>query len=239
MVGERVHTELRNVVKTPLRRLSLVERNSKSVVSEEDHRCLINFVGIDSAEKIEEFSDFVASLQELKVQGEIQLFVNYRLVGSQRYKRVDPAVPQQVSVTDERRRPRQHSSDYEHQQGSTNLLTSIKLSLVEAIESVRKADEGVAPRAMSRLIAACNMTRKSTTMRKFRKSRELEEERDVLEMETNAEKEARNAAAAHLKALQACEPVTHKLAAKWLSVFKVILIFVRASKVPYLRGPNG
>jgi hypothetical protein len=41
----------------------------KGVVSEEDHHRLMDFVYLDSAQKIEEFSDFVASLKEPKVQG--------------------------------------------------------------------------------------------------------------------------------------------------------------------------
>ncbi|KAJ6530189.1 hypothetical protein B0H19DRAFT_967930, partial [Mycena capillaripes] len=82
----------------------------------------------------------------------------------------------------------------------TNSLTGIKSSLVEAIESARKVDEGVLheieialasgvlvnSRNESSHRAARNATRTSTTMRKSRESRELEDERAHLEMEINA-----------------------------------------------------
>ncbi|KAJ6530184.1 hypothetical protein B0H19DRAFT_1273850 [Mycena capillaripes] len=106
------------------------------------------------------------------------------------------------------RRPGQHAGGYEHWRGS---------SLDKLADCARKVDEGVLheieialasgvlvnSRNESSHRAARNATCTSTTMRKSRESRELEDERAPLEMEINAEKEARNSAAARLKALQA------------------------------------
>ncbi|KAJ7849019.1 hypothetical protein B0H13DRAFT_1906408 [Mycena leptocephala] len=165
----------------------------KSLVSEEDHRRLMDFVYIDSAEKIEEFSDFVGSLKEPKLGGIPREWILPCLIKSQ----------SPMSAEDCDNTPATTNTG-EAQPHWTNSLTDIKLSPVEAIESARKVDEGVAREIEIALTSGVLS----------RELRELEEELALLEMEINAEKEARNATAARLKALQARKSATRKPAAK-------------------------
>ncbi|KAJ6580920.1 hypothetical protein B0H19DRAFT_1251198 [Mycena capillaripes] len=66
-----------------------------------------------------------------------------------------------------------------------------------------------------RIVLSCGTQRDrtSTTIRKSRESRALDDERALPEMEINAEKEVRNASAARLKTLQARKSATRKPAA--------------------------
>ncbi|KAJ6568580.1 hypothetical protein B0H19DRAFT_1373187 [Mycena capillaripes] len=188
----------------------------------------MDFVYIDSAEKIEKFSQFVASLKEPKVQ--VSEWILLCLIKSQS--------PMSAEGWDNTPAT---TNTGETQHHWTNSRTGIKLSLVEAIEryvlfplarcqtqfffhTARKVAEGVTreigialksgvlvnSRNESAHRTARNATRTSTTMRKSCESRELADERVLLDMEINAEKETRNASAARLKALQAHKSATRK-----------------------------
>ncbi|KAJ7488638.1 hypothetical protein B0H11DRAFT_1069818, partial [Mycena galericulata] len=105
----------------------------------------------------------------------------------------------------------------EAQHHYTNSRTGTKLSLVEAMESGHKLDEGVVreidisiksgvlvnPRNESYHRRSRNTTRESTTIRKSRESRALADERAQIQLEIDAEKLAQKESSARLKALQA------------------------------------
>ncbi|KAJ7732490.1 hypothetical protein B0H14DRAFT_2639822 [Mycena olivaceomarginata] len=107
----------------------------KSLVSEEDHRRLMDFVYIDSAEKMEEFSQFVVILKEPKVQA----WWDHKVMS----KRILPCLikSQSPMSTEDWDNTPVTASTGEAQHHWTGSRTGIKLSLVEAIESARKVDE--------------------------------------------------------------------------------------------------
>ncbi|KAJ7734479.1 hypothetical protein B0H16DRAFT_1467605 [Mycena metata] len=110
----------------------------------------------------------------------------------------------------------------------TNSRTGIKLSLVEAIESARKVDEGVMREIeLSRNSGILvnghnesyhrrvrNSTRQSTAMHKAHESSVHAEERAQLEADIAAEKEVQKATAAQLKDLNARKSAYHKSRAR-------------------------
>ncbi|KAJ7805248.1 hypothetical protein B0H14DRAFT_2195848, partial [Mycena olivaceomarginata] len=102
--------------------------NLKSLVSEEDHRRLMDFVYIDSAEKMEEFSQFVVILKEPKVQA----WWDHKVMS----KRILPCLikSQSPMSTEDRDNTSVTTSTGEAQHHWTGSRTGIKLSLVEAIE---------------------------------------------------------------------------------------------------------
>ncbi|KAJ6592738.1 hypothetical protein B0H19DRAFT_1365112 [Mycena capillaripes] len=190
----------------------------RGLVSEQDYHRLMDFTYIDSEETLEEFSEYVRGLGVKKIQDwwnhkAMSAWILPCLIKSQ----------SPMSAEDWDNTPATTNTG-EAQHHWTNSRTGTKLSLVEAIETARKVDEGVAreieislksgvlvnPRNDLSHRLARNTTRASTTMRKSRESRELADEQALLQMEIEAEKEARKASAARLKALQVRKSAARK-----------------------------
>ncbi|KAF7367098.1 hypothetical protein MSAN_00969300 [Mycena sanguinolenta] len=182
----------------------------RKLVSEDDFNRLMDFVYIDSPEKLEEFSEFV---RRLGVK-EIQDWWDHKALSPW----ILPCLIKSQSPMS--------SEDWDNTPASTNTgegqhhwtksLTGTKLSLVEAIETARKVDQDVAreieiaiksgilvnPRNESVHRLACNTTRAATTIRKSHESRQRADERALLQMEIEAEQAARKASAMRLKDLR-------------------------------------
>ncbi|KAJ7799947.1 hypothetical protein B0H13DRAFT_2390684 [Mycena leptocephala] len=200
--GEEVAPEFIKLCMTHAKRGVL---DFRSLVSEEDYQRLMDFVYIDSAEKLDEFSEFVRGLGVKKIQDwwdhkAMSAWILPCLIKSQ----------SPMSAEDWDSTPSTTNTG-EAQHHWTNSQTGVKLSLVEAIESARKLDERVAHEIelsiQSGILVnshneayhrtARNATRHSTTIRKARESHEL------------AEAEKRESAA-RLKALQTRKSATRK-----------------------------
>ncbi|KAJ7191167.1 hypothetical protein B0H12DRAFT_1172358, partial [Mycena haematopus] len=190
----------------------------RGLVSDGEYNRLMDFVYIDSDEKLKEFSEFVRSLGVKKIQDwwdhkAMSAWILPCLIKSQ-----SPMSPEDWDNTSAT------TNTGEAQHHWTNTRTGTKLTVVEAIETARKVDEAVAreiemsiasgilvnPRNESVHRLARNTTRAATTMRKSRESRQLADERALLELEIEAEKEVRNASAARLKDLQARKSAARK-----------------------------
>ncbi|KAJ7782537.1 hypothetical protein DFH07DRAFT_1010922 [Mycena maculata] len=179
----------------------------KSLVSEQDFNRLMDFVYIDSAEKLQEFSEFVRSLGVKKIQDwwdhkEMSPWILPCMIKSQ----------SRMSAEDWDNTPATTNTG-EAQHHWTNLQTGVKQLLVEAMESGRKLDERVAREIKTSIESGVlinphnesfhrrgrNATRQATTIRKARESRELGDERAGLALEIEAEKQARKESAATTK----------------------------------------
>ncbi|KAJ7629917.1 hypothetical protein B0H17DRAFT_962570, partial [Mycena rosella] len=187
----------------------------ESLVSKEDYAHLMNFMYIDSAEKIDEFSEFVRGLGVKKIQDwwdhkEMSAWILPCLIKSQ-----SPMSAEDWDNT------AATTNTGEAQHHWTRTQTGSKLSLVEAIETARKLDERVA-REIEISIKhgvlvnsnnepyhrrALNTMRTSTTVRKSRESDERAEKRARIELEIQAEKEG---SAARLKVLKERKSATGK-----------------------------
>ncbi|KAJ7458041.1 hypothetical protein B0H11DRAFT_2062428, partial [Mycena galericulata] len=206
--GEEVASEFVKLCITHAKRAVL---DFRSLVSEEDYNRLMDFVYIDSEEALEEFSGFVRGLGVKKIQDwwdhkEMSSWILPCLVKSQ----------SRMSAEDWDNTPATTNTG-EAQHHYTNSRTGTKLSLVEAMESGHKLDEGVVreidisiksgvlvnPRNESYHRRFRNTTRESTTIRKSRESRALADERAQIQLEIDAEKLAQKESSARLKALQA------------------------------------
>ncbi|KAJ7741239.1 hypothetical protein B0H14DRAFT_2407376, partial [Mycena olivaceomarginata] len=182
----------------------------KSHVSEEDHRRLMDFMYIDSAEKLTEFDNFVWSLGVKKVQDwwdhkAMSPWILPCLIKSQ-----SPMSPEDWDNTPST------TNTGEAQHHWTNHQIGVKQSLVEAIENARKLDERVAREIEISIRSgvlinsqnesynrrARNTTRQSTAMRKSHASHQLADERAEIELEIEALRAEKQDSAARLKALQ-------------------------------------
>ncbi|KAJ6514663.1 hypothetical protein DFH09DRAFT_1373940 [Mycena vulgaris] len=176
--AEEVAPEIIKLCTTHGKRAVLDFRGS---IPDDDYSRLMDFVYIDSTEKLEEFSEFVRGLGVKKIQDwwdhkEMSTWILPCLVKSQ----------SPMSAEDWDNTPATTNTG-EAQHHWTNSRTGTKSSLVEAIESARKVDEGVAreieiaiqscvlvnPRNESFHRTARNSTRRATTMRKSRESRDI------------------------------------------------------------------
>ncbi|KAJ6579367.1 hypothetical protein B0H10DRAFT_1746055, partial [Mycena sp. CBHHK59/15] len=181
----------------------------KSLVSEEDYNCLMDFVYIDSEEKLNEFSNFVRGLGVRKIQDwwdhkEMSAWIIPCLIKSQ----------SRMSPEDWDRTPSTTNMG-EAQHHWTNSLTGTKLSLVEAIESARKADEDTACDIEISLKSgvllnshneafhcmARSSQRQSTSICKAHESNKLADERARIQFEIEMEKEAWRQSSARQKLL--------------------------------------
>ncbi|KAF7353417.1 hypothetical protein MSAN_01530800 [Mycena sanguinolenta] len=193
----------------------------RKLVSEDEFNRLMDFVYIDSPEKLEEFSEFVHSLGVKEIQDwwdhkALSPWILRCLIKSK----------SPMSAEDWENTP-DTTNMGEGQHHWTNSLTGTKLSLVEAIESARKVDQDVAreieiaiksgilvnPRNESVHRLAHNTTRAATTMRKSHESRQLADERALIQREIEAEQAARKASAARLKELKERKSAAHKSSA--------------------------
>ncbi|KAJ7698207.1 hypothetical protein B0H16DRAFT_1903439 [Mycena metata] len=194
----------------------------RSLVSESEYQHLIDFPYIESEEDLNEFSEFVRGLGIKKIQDwwdhkAMSAWILPCLVKSQ----------SPMSAEDWDNTPATTNTG-EAQHHWTNSRTGIKLSLVEAIESARKVDEGVVREIeLSRNSGILvnghnesyhrrvrNSTRQSTAMHKAHESSVHAEERAQLEADIAAEKEVQKATAARLKDLNARKSAYHKSRAR-------------------------
>ncbi|KAJ7465504.1 hypothetical protein FB451DRAFT_994497, partial [Mycena latifolia] len=183
----------------------------KPYVSEEDHRRLMDFVYIDSAEKLAEFDQFVRSLAVKEVEDwwdhkAMSAWILPCLIKSQ----------SPMSAEDWDNTPSTTNTG-EAQHHWTNLQTGVKQSLVEVIENARKLDERVAreieisirsgvlvnSRNESYDRRARNTARQSATIRKAHESHQLSDEVAELDHEIEELRLDKQESAARLKALQA------------------------------------
>ncbi|KAJ6573309.1 hypothetical protein B0H10DRAFT_2199442 [Mycena sp. CBHHK59/15] len=186
--GEKIAPEIIKLCTTHGKRAVL---DFKSLVSEADYQRLMDFIYIDSTEKLDEFSEFVRGLGVKKIQDwwdhkAISPWILPCLIKSQ----------SPMSADDWDSTPSTTNTG-EGQHHWTNSRTGIKLSLVEAIESTRKLDMEVLreieiSKKSGVLINSHNesshrrvrnTTRQSTTMRKVHESNQLSEERDNIDIE--------------------------------------------------------
>ncbi|KAJ7805237.1 hypothetical protein B0H14DRAFT_2186875, partial [Mycena olivaceomarginata] len=114
--------------------------NLKSLVSEEDHRRLMDFVYIDSAEK--NGGVFAVRGDSQGAQNARRSWWDHKVMS----KRILPCLikSQSPMSTEDWDNTPVTTSTGEAQHHWTGSRTGIKLSLVEAIESARKVDEAVA-----------------------------------------------------------------------------------------------
>ncbi|KAJ6593017.1 hypothetical protein B0H19DRAFT_12002 [Mycena capillaripes] len=185
--AEEVAPEIIKLCTTHAKRAVL---DFRGLVSEQDYHRLMDFTYIDSEETLEEFSEFVRGLGVKKIQDwwnhkAMSAWILPCLIKSQ----------SPMSAEDWDNTPATTNTG-EAQHHWTNSRTGTKLSLVEAIETARKVDEGVAreigislksgvlvnPRNELSHRLARNTTRASTAMRKSRESRELADEQALLQM---------------------------------------------------------
>ncbi|KAJ7133073.1 hypothetical protein C8R44DRAFT_730271 [Mycena epipterygia] len=175
----------------------------KSLVSREDYDCLMDFVYIDSAEKLEDFSDFMRGLGVKKIQDWWD------------HKAMSPwilpcLIKSQSPISTE-------DCDNTPVTTNTGLNTGVKLSVVEAIESGRKLDEwvvrGIKTSIQTGILVnsqnesshrvARNATQQSTTMRKAHECHEQADERYRLQSEIEALQDSQKRGSVQLKALKA------------------------------------
>ncbi|KAJ7919744.1 hypothetical protein B0H13DRAFT_1868324 [Mycena leptocephala] len=206
----------------------------------------MDFVYIDSAEKLDEFSEFVRGLGVKKIQGavpEISSLASIHLYFADcwDHKAMPCLIKSQSPMSAEDWDSTLSTTNTaEAQHHWTNRQTGVKLSLVEAIESARKLDERVAREIelsiQSSILVnshneayhrrARNATRHTTTFRKARESHELADERARIELEIEAENRK---SAARLKALQTRKSATRKTKSGGAARSEARTVFVSAN----------
>ncbi|KAJ7731028.1 hypothetical protein B0H16DRAFT_1427586 [Mycena metata] len=182
----------------------------KSLVSEDDYARLMDFVYLDSAEKLEEFSRFVQRLGVKKIQD----WWNHKAMSPW----ILPCLIQSqspMSAEDWDNTPSTTNTG-EAQHHWTNVQLGTKQSLVEAMENARKLDERVAREIAISLQSgilinsqnesydrrARNTTRQSTTAQNSRESHDAADERAEVEHEIQALQAEKQDATAKLKELR-------------------------------------
>ncbi|KAJ7709266.1 hypothetical protein B0H16DRAFT_1481051 [Mycena metata] len=182
----------------------------KSLVSQADYDRLIDFVYIDSAQKLEEFSGFVKGLGIKKIQDwwdhkAMSPWILPCLIKSQ----------SPMSAEDWDNTPATTNTG-EGQHHWTNVQIGTKQSLVEAIENARKLDERVAHEIAVSLDSGIlvnsqnesyhrrsrNTNRQTNAAHKLRESHEVADERAEVEHEIQTLQAEKQDAAARLKELR-------------------------------------
>ncbi|KAJ7752975.1 hypothetical protein B0H16DRAFT_1836147 [Mycena metata] len=182
----------------------------KSLVSQADYDRLIDFVYIDSAQKLEEFSEFVKGLGIKKIQDwwdhkAMSPWILPCLIKSQ----------SPMSAEDWDNTPATTNTG-EGQHHWTNVQIGTKQSLVEAIENARKLDERVAHEIAISLDSGIlvnsqnesyhrrsrNTNRQTNAAHKLRESHEVADERAEMEREIQTLQAEKQDAAARLKELR-------------------------------------
>ncbi|KAJ7870040.1 hypothetical protein B0H14DRAFT_3132169 [Mycena olivaceomarginata] len=194
----------------------------KSLVSDRDYQRLQDVVNIESAEDLDEFSQFVGNLGIEKIQNwwdhkELHPWIIPCLVKSQ-----SPISPDDWDNTPAT------TNTGEGQHHWTKSRTGVKLALVEAMESARKLDEAVVREievsyksgilvnsqygAYSR--TARTAARHTAVIRKSQEVRERSDEQATIEAEIAEMNETRKQAAERLKELKALKSATKKSSSK-------------------------
>ncbi|KAJ6556693.1 hypothetical protein B0H10DRAFT_2241174 [Mycena sp. CBHHK59/15] len=182
----------------------------RALVSAEDFGCLMDFVYLESVEKLEAYTSFVYGLKIPQITNwwkhkEISDFIIPCLIKSQ--SRLSAEVWDSTPST---------TNTNEAQHHWTNSLTGIKLSPVEALEIRRKVDQNVADQIKMSLETgilsnpnneishrlARNSQRQSAVARKSHESREVADLTKQLQLQIDAEAEKRRASNSATKALK-------------------------------------
>ncbi|KAJ6595420.1 hypothetical protein B0H10DRAFT_2090007 [Mycena sp. CBHHK59/15] len=182
----------------------------KSLVPEQDYKRIMDFVYLDSDEELAGFSEFIGGLGVKKIQDwwnhkHTSAWILPCLLKSQ--SRMNGEHWDQTPAT---------TNTGEGQHHNTNLHTGIKLSLVEAAETARKLDLGVAREIEismktgillnsnneSAQRRARNATRQSSIIQKSHESHELADERARLAIQIEAGKAEQKRLAARLKEIR-------------------------------------
>ncbi|KAJ7765874.1 hypothetical protein DFH07DRAFT_810121 [Mycena maculata] len=195
------------------------------LISEDDYNRLLDFTSIDS-EKLEEFSQFVASLGQKKIQGKyLKVFLRAVLKNCPDWwdhKAMSTWIlpclikSQSPMSTEDWDNTPWTTNIGKAQHHWTNQQTGIQQSWVEAMEGARKVDERIAREieisVQSGILVnsqnesshrrARNTMRQSTTIRKSRESHELVDERTRIDLEIEAQKQAQKEGAAQPKELK-------------------------------------
>ncbi|KAF7374069.1 hypothetical protein MSAN_00287800 [Mycena sanguinolenta] len=160
----------------------------RKLVSEDDFNRLMDFVYIDSPEKLEEFSEFVRRLGVKEIQDWWD------------HKALSPWIlPCLIKLQSP-----MSSEDWDNTPASTNTGEGLGRSTRTSreIEIAIKSGILVNPRNESVHRLTRNTTRAATTIRKSHESRQRADERALLQMEIEAEQAARKASAMRLKDLR-------------------------------------
>ncbi|KAJ7821462.1 hypothetical protein B0H14DRAFT_2371317 [Mycena olivaceomarginata] len=194
----------------------------KSLVSDRDYQRLQDVVNIESAEDLDEFSQFVGDLGIEKIQNwwdhkELHAWIIPCLVKSQ-----SPISPDDWDNTPAK------TNTGEGQHHWTKSRTGVKLVLVEAMESARKLDKAVVREievsyksgillnsqygAYSR--TARTAAHHTAVIRKLQEVRERSDEQATIEAEIAEMNETQKQAAERLKELKALKSATKKSSSK-------------------------
>ncbi|KAJ7241319.1 hypothetical protein B0H12DRAFT_968339, partial [Mycena haematopus] len=182
----------------------------KGLVTPAQYERLMDFMYIDSKESLDAFSEFVKSLKIKKIQDwwnhkEMSDWIIPCLVRSQ--SKIHPEHWDSTPAT---------SNTGETQHHWTNLMTGIKLTLVEAIESARELDENTAREIKAALQngilantqnevyhrTSRSLQRQSNAAQKVRETDELTKFSDGIAMQIAELKESRQQSSAKEKELR-------------------------------------